>query len=384
MNHVLQQLVELCNQTSEKVASVDKSIQWDTFHEFRNRAERFERAWGRTWYGDFARIYYKDFQDPPDGETYFKTGIAGSQETSSDQNWRKYRAQDIVNSIENQLDLTHIDEAAHIAENLERGFVALRRQTISIVESLTTHHFSTALTELGRDISALKVRSYEEMLNEDKPSLGDLRPAKALLLGAEVTTPPHKRALAKSRWIQDVIEKYRNLLGLMEEAIQYMNISDSNPTTRHAGDRIFIGHGESLDWLLLEKFLVNDLKLKVDEFNRVTIGGVSTKERLQQMLSSSCFAFLVLTAEDEIAESESADDQDKTRKQARMNVIHEAGLFQGKLGFEYAIIMLENGCEEFSNIHGVGQIRFDKGKLRSTFHEVRRHLEDRGILPKPA
>lgn len=33
-------------------------------------------------------------------------------------------------------------------------------------------------------------------------------------------------------------------------------------------------------------------------------------------------------------------------------------LFQGKLGFTKAIILLGNGCEEFSNIQGFGQIRF--------------------------
>ena len=29
---------------------------------------------------------------------------------------------------------------------------------------------------------------------------------------------------------------------------------------------------------------------------------------------------------------------------ARMNVIHEVGLFQGRLGFERAIVLLEEGC----------------------------------------
>jgi predicted nucleotide-binding protein len=45
---------------------------------------------------------------------------------------------------------------------------------------------------------------------------------------------------------------------------------------------------------------------------------------------------------------------------ARLNVIHEAGLFQGRLGFNKAIILLEEGCEEFSNIHGLGHIPFPK------------------------
>ena len=36
-----------------------------------------------------------------------------------------------------------------------------------------------------------------------------------------------------------------------------------------------------------------------------------------------------------------------------MNVIHEVGLFQGRLGANKAIILLEDGCEEFSNIQGL-------------------------------
>jgi predicted nucleotide-binding protein len=39
---------------------------------------------------------------------------------------------------------------------------------------------------------------------------------------------------------------------------------------------------------------------------------------------------------------------------ARLNVVHEAGLFQGSLGFKKAIILLEEGCEEFCNIVGLG------------------------------
>jgi predicted nucleotide-binding protein len=65
---------------------------------------------------------------------------------------------------------------------------------------------------------------------------------------------------------------------------------------------------------------------------------------------------------------------------ARMNVVHEAGLFQGRLGFSRAIILLEVGCEEFSNIHGLGQIRFPKGNIKAVFEDVRQLLEREKIL----
>jgi len=55
---------------------------------------------------------------------------------------------------------------------------------------------------------------------------------------------------------------------------------------------------------------------------------------------------------------------------ARQNVIHEIGLFQGRLGFTKAIVLKEEGTEEFSNIHGVQQIRYSRGNIRETFGDV--------------
>ena len=81
-----------------------------------------------------------------------------------------------------------------------------------------------------------------------------------------------------------------------------------------------------------------------------------------------------MTAEDEHADA---------TKHARENVIHEVGLFQGRLGFRRAIVLLEEGCAEFSNITGLSQIRFPKGNIRASFEEIRRVLEREGILPNP-
>jgi len=66
--------------------------------------------------------------------------------------------------------------------------------------------------------------------------------------------------------------------------------------------------------------------------------------------------------------------------QARMNVVHEAGLFQGRLGFTRAIVLLEEGCQEFSNIQGLGQIRFPGGNISAVFEEVRRVLERENLI----
>jgi predicted nucleotide-binding protein len=61
-------------------------------------------------------------------------------------------------------------------------------------------------------------------------------------------------------------------------------------------------------------------------------------------------------------------------------VVHEAGLFQGRLGFTKAVVLLEEGCEQFSNVEGLGQIRLPKGNISAAFEEIRRVLERDGLI----
>jgi len=46
------------------------------------------------------------------------------------------------------------------------------------------------------------------------------------------------------------------------------------------------------------------------------------------------------------------------------------GLFQGRLGFSRAIVLLEDGVEEFSNLHGIQHISFSKGNIKECFGDV--------------
>ena len=140
---------------------------------------------------------------------------------------------------------------------------------------------------------------------------------------------------------------------------------------KSAGSKVFIGHGRSLVWREFKDFIEERLGLPTNEFNSVSVAGFSTKERLSEMLDEATIAFLIMTGEDE-----QSDGNDR----ARENVVHEVGLFQGRLGFERAIVLLEEGCEEFSNITGLGQIRFPKGSIKSAFEEVRRVCEREELL----
>ncbi|MGA2624625.1 MAG: nucleotide-binding protein [Bacteroidota bacterium] len=124
---------------------------------------------------------------------------------------------------------------------------------------------------------------------------------------------------------------------------------------------LFVGHGRSEEWKELKDHLHEKHGYKIEAYEIGARAGHAIRDILEEMLEKSSFGILIMTGEDKDSEG---------KFHARENVIHELGLFQGRLGFKRAIVLLEEGTEEFSNIHGMNQIRYSKGKIRETYGEV--------------
>ncbi|MCH7500128.1 MAG: nucleotide-binding protein [Nitrospinae bacterium] len=217
----------------------------------------------------------------------------------------------------------------------------------------------------------MKILSQTDVISGLKPS-GSLisRDAKAAFDG--VQTPPHFLVLSEAISLLSHFDACNNLARLTRKAGSHLARKNrQEKSSIEVGTNVFIGHGRSLLWRELKDFINDHLHLPWDEYNRVPEAGITNIARLSVKLDSATIAFLIMTGEDQ---------QTDGNLRARMNVIHEAGLFQGRLGFTRAIILLEEGCEEFSNIEGLGQIRFPKGNIKAAFDEVRQVLEREGIL----
>jgi hypothetical protein len=140
-----------------------------------------------------------------------------------------------------------------------------------------------------------------------------------------------------------------------------LDLSERKNDKKTAEFNIFIGHGRSEAWQQLNSHLRDKHELDVISYESGARAGHSIRDILDEMLVKSSLAFLVHTGEDETADE---------RLRARQNVVHETGLFQGKLGFSRAIVLLEDGVEEFSNLAGIQYIPFQKGQIKSTFGDV--------------
>jgi predicted nucleotide-binding protein len=158
---------------------------------------------------------------------------------------------------------------------------------------------------------------------------------------------------------REVIETVFNVLDLKEKFSKLP--PETKPVAAPKPLRVFIGHGGNSQWRDLKDHLHDKHQIAVEAYEVGARAGHTIRDILTRMLGDSTFACLVLTGEDETTDG---------RVLARQNVIHEAGLFQGRLGFSRAIILLEEGTDEFSNVSGVQQIRFSKNNIKETFGDV--------------
>ncbi|HMD70533.1 MAG TPA: TIR domain-containing protein [Bryobacteraceae bacterium] len=132
---------------------------------------------------------------------------------------------------------------------------------------------------------------------------------------------------------------------------------------------IFIGHERDVAWRDLKDHLHEKQGFEVRAYETGARAGYSITEFLEHCQRDAGFALLVHSDEDE---------DPSGALHARENVVHETGLFQGRLGFQRAIVLREDGCKQFSNLAGVQEIGYPKDGIRETFGEVLATLR-RGI-----
>ena len=136
---------------------------------------------------------------------------------------------------------------------------------------------------------------------------------------------------------------------------------------------VFIGHGNSRLWEEVETYIAKQLHVRTVTYESANCPGKTVKEVLEKMLAEATFAVIVMTAEDRTPAG--------TRR-ARQNVVHEAGYFQGVLGFDRAVMLVESRTEAFSNITGVQFIAFERNAISTAFPKLKRALDTAGLLAK--
>ena len=67
---------------------------------------------------------------------------------------------------------------------------------------------------------------------------------------------------------------------------------------------------------------------------------------------------------------------------ARQNVVHEVGLFKGRLAFEKIILVRHVNYENLSNLNGLNEIQYDPLHCEPVLAKIRAVAEREGLIPR--
>lgn len=344
------------------------------------------RSWSGSQLGHQSLVYYRDFKIPPPGARFnIRWGLQKPyMETGTIGDWVEYSFDDVTEMILKKSGSPNLELFEGEMAKISRIFLRTKDQFDSILATVVETRSDTYIASIVGKSRGLKLSTLDEI----KLSLHSDRfyaTVDSVALSQGVRLAPHEELMARIQCSESCIPQIEILKGLAEGISEHLRnlLEESSgqsgitPATitwiTPPGRKIFIGHGHSLEWFKLRDFLSSRLGFECDDFDRVPTAGISNEERLSTMLNDAVFACLIMTAEDEAVNGD---------VRARENVVHEAGLFQGKLGFKKAIVFVEESCSIFSNIDGLGQIRFPRGQIEAKFEELRRVLERENLLPR--
>jgi hypothetical protein len=333
------------------------------------------KAWSGSWLGYQSRVYYADLAPPPPGARFSSEwGFMDMFSNPTRGDWREYTYDWLISEIERRAGSPNFTAAEQYRERATTDLEDGKATVISILIAALTIRDDPLVRDAIEEARGFEPLTQSNVININRPNGAMSRDPAAMDGG--LTAPAHIAYLGSVIGLVNpgqMCGEVGTLARRLADHIDRVSGVDTSPTAEATGMRVFIGHGGSSVWRELKDFLHDRLHLDWEEFNRVSAAGLWTGDRLNTMLSNSSMAFLIFTAEDQHADGSN---------HARENVIHEAGLFQGRLGFPRAIVLLEDGCEEFSNIHGLGQIRFPRGNMAAKFEEIRGVLERERLIPR--
>ena len=143
----------------------------------------------------------------------------------------------------------------------------------------------------------------------------------------------------------------------------------SGPDARRAA--VFLVHNENRQSAEVRRFLERDCGLVTYELSTAEVGETNLAVLMDRHLDRCGFAVCLLGA---------GAAPPGGRAPADQNLVHQAGIFQGRYGFGKVAILAEEGCDTFSNIAGLIRLDFPRGQVDATFYDLERMLEREGLV----
>ena len=331
----------------------------------KQEANRIGKAWCGSSLGDHANVYYDGLVPvPADAVWDVEWGREATFSNKTRGDWTTRTASEIEELIYSRCGITEslIAEIRNgfskVFESAEGRLLICLEHSKGEVQEETRTRLIDDVKRLGSEISTVP-KAGERMARKFLPQIS--RDARNMSMGLRVAG--HLQVLASIEVIDQLVRGVQKLgehAGTLRNASRIYNTKQQERIMR--GSKVFIGHGHSDTWRAVKDFVERELGLEVEEFERESVAGRQIKDRLEEMLRNAGWAILVATRDD------------SSGSEPRLNVIHELGFAQGRLGWENAIILLEKGCQLPSNLGGTVYLEFQRGQVKQVFNDLRNCL----------
>jgi sugar/nucleoside kinase (ribokinase family) len=134
---------------------------------------------------------------------------------------------------------------------------------------------------------------------------------------------------------------------------------------------VFLVHNANPQSEEVRRFIEQDCGLRTFELSTSELGEHNLALLMDQHLDRCSFAVCLLGADGGTPGGRVPADQ---------NLVHQAGIFQGRYGFGRVAILAEQGCDTFSNIAGLIRLDFPLRQVDAAFFELERMLEREGLV----
>jgi predicted nucleotide-binding protein len=296
---------------------------------------------------------------------------------------------DVLKLAQHRIQLKISEQRQHLQKEIERvrmemslagitGGMALSRianvcsESVKVTAELVWRTLSECITKAGVDYS-------DELTQELKEVVDSYLPEKPGYINNILVQDAQTRGLPElvSHFEEQVDQTRARSLARICNEIELFVLNKKQESTmaqRTMSDSskyIFLGHGRSLLWTLVQRHLEHNLSLLVEVWENESRAGRTPDDVVKEMLDKSEFAVIVVTGDDKFGE-------DQVR--ARQNVIHEIGMTHSRFGYEKVALLVQEGVELPSNFSAITQIRFNGEDVRATFADLEDMLRREGIL----
>lgn len=269
-------------------------------------AETVANSFSGSWQGYHARVYYAELAPPPLGARFSQEwGLMETYMNNTKGQWCEHDSGHVADHVRSLAGNPDLNNAHSLADQAINVFEFSRSELVSIIQNELDDRSDVFLEGLKVQAEKLRVVSALQVAQAMAPQ-GQIMTRDSIAVGQGQQVPPHIAILAEVKSIRHALSVCGVAADIARKAASHLERkSRKRKAMDRIGTNVFIGHGRSHAWRDLKDFVQDRLRLPWDEFNRVPVAGFTNIARLSEMLDAAAIAFVVMTAEDEMADGES-------------------------------------------------------------------------------